>query len=84
MYTGGMSVAIQIKDVPEEVRDTLAARAAARGQSTQAYLRAVLEREFHAERNRKLLESLAENRSLTASIDDVVAEIRRYRESDDA
>jgi plasmid stability protein len=31
-------VAIQIRDVPDDVRDALAAKAAARGQSLQAYL----------------------------------------------
>ena len=37
-----MSIALQIKDVREEVRDAIAARAAARGQSMQAYLRDIL------------------------------------------
>ena len=74
-----MSVAIQIKDVPEEVRDAIAARAAARGQSTQVYLRALLEREFRAERNRHLLESMVGHRSLDMSIEEVVAEARAGR-----
>ncbi len=78
-----MSVAIQIKDVPEEVRDAIAARAAARGQSTQVYLRALLEREFRAERNRHLLESMAGHRSLDMSIEEVVAEVRAGREDDE-
>jgi plasmid stability protein len=34
--------AITIRDVPESVRNTLAARAASRGQSLQEYLRAEL------------------------------------------
>lgn len=37
-----MSVAVTIRDVPDEVRDELAARAARAGQSLQEYLRAVL------------------------------------------
>lgn len=37
-----MSVAITIRDVPDEVRDELAARAARAGQSLQAYLREML------------------------------------------
>ncbi|GAB2693488.1 FitA-like ribbon-helix-helix domain-containing protein [Nocardia thraciensis] len=78
-----MPVAIQIKDVPEEVRDAIAARAAARGQSTQVYLRALLEREFRAERNKHLLESLVGRRSLSLSADDVVDEIRSGREDDE-
>lgn len=39
-----MSVQITIRGVPEEVRDQIAARAAARGQSMQEYLRGELER----------------------------------------
>lgn len=78
-----MSVAIQIKDVPEEVRDAIAARAAARGQSTQVYLRALLEREFRAERNARLLAGLAGHRTLDLSADEVVDEIRRGRAGDD-
>lgn len=77
-------MAIQIKDVPEEVRDALAARAAARGQSTQAYLRALLEREFRAERNSELLASMAGHRSLDMTADEVVADIRLGREGREA
>ncbi|MEV6136360.1 hypothetical protein AB0L63_09915 [Nocardia sp. NPDC051990] len=78
-----MVVAIQIKDVPEEVRDAIAARAAARGQSTQVYLRALLERELRAERNKHLLESLTGHRSLGLGAEDVVEEIRGGREDDE-
>jgi plasmid stability protein len=39
-----MSVQITIRDVPEKVRDELAARAALQGKSMQEYLRAELER----------------------------------------
>jgi plasmid stability protein len=78
-----MPVAIQIKDVPEEVRDAIAARAAARGQTTQAYLRALLEREFRAERNKHLLDSLTRHRSLDLSAEEVVREIQRGREVDE-
>jgi hypothetical protein len=70
-------------DVPEEVRDAIDARAAARGQSTQVYLRALLEREFHAERNKHLLESLVGRRSHAMRPEDVVDEIRGAREDDD-
>lgn len=83
MYPQRMAVAIQIKDVPEEVRDAIAARAAARGQSTQVYLRALLEREFRAARNQHLLESLVGHRSLDMGIEDVVEEIRGGREDDE-
>ncbi|MGH2885109.1 MAG: FitA-like ribbon-helix-helix domain-containing protein [Solirubrobacteraceae bacterium] len=37
-----MTVAITIRDVPDEVRDELAARAARSGQSLQEYVRAML------------------------------------------
>jgi antitoxin FitA len=37
-----MSVAITVRDVPDEVRDELAARAARAGQSLQEYLRGML------------------------------------------
>ena len=39
-----MTVQITIREVPDEVRDELAARAALRGQSMQEYLRGELER----------------------------------------
>ena len=39
-----MAVQITIRDVPERVRDELAARAALQGKSMQEYLRAELER----------------------------------------
>jgi antitoxin FitA len=37
-----MSVAITVRDVPDDVRDELAARAARAGKSLQEYLRGVL------------------------------------------
>jgi plasmid stability protein len=39
-----MSVQITVRDVPEKVRDELAARAASQGRSMQEFLRAELER----------------------------------------
>ncbi len=39
-----MTIQITIRDVPEKVRDELAARAALQGKSMQEYLRAELER----------------------------------------
>jgi plasmid stability protein len=41
-YNHCMSVAITVRDVPDEVRDELAARAARAGQSLQEYLRGML------------------------------------------
>lgn len=77
-----MTVALQIKDVREEVRDAIAARAAALGQSMQTYLRDILEREFRAERNKHLFDNLATHRSLSLDVDDVVDLIRAGREGD--
>lgn len=39
-----MAIQITVRDVPEKVRDELAARAALQGKSMQEYLRAELER----------------------------------------
>ena len=41
-YSAGMPVAITIRNVPEEVRDELAARAARSGRSLQEYLVSLL------------------------------------------
>jgi antitoxin FitA len=43
-HYASMSVQINIRDVPEKVRDELAARAALQGKSMQEFLRAELER----------------------------------------
>lgn len=43
-HCASMAVQITIRDVPEKVRDQLAARAALQGKSMQEYLRAELER----------------------------------------
>jgi len=44
LQNDSMPVQITVRDVPERVRDELAARAASRGQSMQEFLRAELER----------------------------------------
>ena len=75
-----MTVALQIKDVREEVRDAIAARAAARGQSMQVYLREILEREYRAERNTRLFDQLISHRSLALDAQDIVDFIRTGRE----
>lgn len=51
-----MPVAIQIRDVPEEVRDVIARRAAQRGQSMQLYLLDLLREEARAARNAELFD----------------------------
>jgi plasmid stability protein len=75
-----MAVALQIKDVREEVRDAIAARAAARGQSMQVYLREILEREYRAERNSRLFDQLVAHRTLALDDQEIVEYIRAGRE----
>lgn len=52
-------VALQIRDVPEHVRASLAARAAARGQSLQAYLLTLVTEEARRTDNLALLDRFA-------------------------
>ncbi len=53
-------VSIQVRDVPEQVRDTLAEVARARGQSMQAYLLALLEEDARRAQNVMLLRQVRE------------------------
>ena len=53
-------VALQIRDVPDDVRQTLADRAAARGQSLQAFLLTLVVDEARRSTNLKLLERFTE------------------------
>lgn len=55
-------IALQIRDVPEEVRDALAQRARARGQSLQGFLLSMVQDESRRSRNAALLERFS-NRS---------------------
>ena len=58
MYSACM-VALQIRDVPDDVRDALAERARANGQSLQAFLLDVVRREAGFARNQALLADLS-------------------------
>jgi len=49
-------VALQIRDVPDDIRRTLAERAAARGQSLQSFLLKLVTDEAHRTTNLALLE----------------------------
>lgn len=51
-------VAIQVRDVSDAVHEALAAEAEARGQSLQAFLSEVLEREARLARNRSWLNAI--------------------------
>jgi len=59
MYNACM-VSIQVRDVPEQVRDTLAKMAKSRGQSMQAYLLALLEEDARRAGNVMLLKQVRE------------------------
>lgn len=65
-------VALQIRDVPTSVRDALAARARAQGQSLQAYLLDVVRREAGFARNQALLSDLTWSDGSHARLVDVV------------
>jgi hypothetical protein len=77
---------IQIRDVPEGVRDELARKAAAAGQSMQAYLLAELtrlaERPSMAEIVRRAQERARASGS-TVTMDDAVAAVRAAREREE-
>lgn len=70
--------AIQIKNVPDEVRDVLSRAASAKGQSLQSYLADVLAEQAHFARNAELLERLPVVGS-SATMDDIVETIRASR-----
>ena len=65
-----MTVALQIRDVPEDVRDAIAERAVENGQSVQAYLLALVVREAKVLRNARAFERTARRRvSIPPSLD---------------
>lgn len=76
-------VMIQIRDVPESVRDDLARKAAAAGQSMQAYLLGELsklaERPSMAEIVRRA-QARAKATGSTVTMDDAVAVVRAARD----
>lgn len=76
-----MSVALQIRDVPDEVRDALAEEARRQGQSVQAYLLALVEREARLLRNAAAFERTAQLRVTLDPDDDPVPVVREGREA---
>ncbi|MGH7919151.1 MAG: FitA-like ribbon-helix-helix domain-containing protein [Candidatus Dormibacteraceae bacterium] len=72
-----MATALQIRDVPDEVRDVIAGQARARGQSMQAYLLEVLRREARLADNARLFELTAAHR---VDIPDALSPERIVRE----
>lgn len=74
-------VAIQIRNVPPGVRDALAARAARQGQSLQAYLLRLVERDARFERNVHLVAELEEwSHRVEATSDDALAALEAARD----
>ena len=75
---------ITIRNVPEETRDELAARAARSGRSLQEYLRGELIRMAEKLGNAEVMRRVAEDKvryGTSVSADVVVATIREDRES---
>jgi antitoxin FitA len=75
-----MTVALQIRDVPEEVRDALAEAAAERGQSMQAYLLNLVSDEARRRRNADVFDRLARHRVTIPPGLDAVGIIREGRD----
>jgi hypothetical protein len=61
-YHGRMTINLLIRDVPGEVRDVLAERARARGQSLQAYLYKLVSDDARRAENVRLLAAVRELR----------------------
>ncbi|HCB03085.1 MAG TPA: hypothetical protein PLZ93_10835 [Nocardioides sp.] len=78
-------VAIQIRDVPDDVRDKLAAQAKAKGQSLQAYLLEMVTAATRGPSNQELYERLwASGGGVDLSTEDVLEAIDAGRREADA
>lgn len=66
-HDASMSVQITIRDVPDAVKDELAARAALQGKSMQEYLRAELERLAARPPVEKVLERIRERKGMAGT-----------------
>ncbi|GAA1632111.1 MULTISPECIES: FitA-like ribbon-helix-helix domain-containing protein [Brevibacterium] len=65
--------AIQIRDVPPEIRDQLAARAREKGQSLSSYLRDVIIREARFADNARVIDEISTWKGQRSfSVDDVL------------
>lgn len=80
MHGACMSVSLQIRNVPEEVRDRLAERARDKGMSVQAYLLELIEREARVSRNAEMFDRTEHiRRPIPAeAINDVIREGREH------
>ena len=79
MYNACMTVALQIREVPEAVRDVLASEAAEAGQSMQAFLLSLITAEAGALANAAMFERTSELRSNLRDWD-LVGAIREGRD----
>ncbi len=78
-------VALQIRDVPEDVRDVLAAQAKARGQSLQSYLLELVEMQAQRLRNAAVLDRFAERSDGSRSVPgETPADLAQQRAQRDA
>jgi plasmid stability protein len=80
-----MSVAITIRDVPDDVRAAIAEKARERGQSMQQYLQQLLRADVaHPRNNNKLIAEIVERnrrRGTRVPPDWIVKTIREHRDS---
>ena len=82
-YHACMSSLLQIRDVPDEARRELKARAAAKGQSLNAYLLDLIDREVAHPTVAEVLDRAARrSERATASAADAIAAARDEREAE--
>ena len=79
-----MTVALQIRDVPEDVRDAIAKRAAEMGQSMQAYLLELVTDQARIVRNAEMFDRTAAHRANVPVSEEIVRIIREGRDAGEA
>jgi hypothetical protein len=79
-----MTVALQIRDVPEEVRDTIARRAAEKGQSMQAYLLDLVSQDARRSWMAEMFDRAAPHRAKVPIDEEIVRIIREGRDEGEA
>jgi plasmid stability protein len=83
IYSGYMGSLLQIRDVPDESRRELKSRAAARGQSLNAFLLELIDREVGRPTVAEVLDRAARrSERATASAQEVIAAARADRDGD--
>lgn len=82
-YSGYMGSLLQIRDVPDESRRELKSRAAARGQSLNAFLLELIDREVSRPTVAEVLDRAARrSERATASAQEAIAAARADRDGD--